>query len=162
MEEVTPIQQNSSNEPNPFMGGNIGGNSFLRKDEDTNNPGIRDESKGPGIAKRFARPAPKPKPEPTKPSFFRGRRDVTKREIVWKLGRPNAYKNLWDDSKSRPYKEKMKALVEKHFTKGQYEHYTKAELSKITRAIEKEVNKEGGSWQIARKDMAGRIKDIIN
>jgi hypothetical protein len=68
---------------------------------------------------------------------------------------------MWG-GKSRVYKDKMIALAEKHFTKGQYEHYTQAELKKITRAIEKEVNKEEGTWYTARKDMAGRIKDIIN
>ena len=160
MEDNPPIQNN--NEPsNSFMGSNIGGNSFMREDADHNNPSIRDESKGPGVAKKFARPVAKEKPASEKPSFFRGRRDVTKREILWKIAQPDAYKNMWG-GKSRIYKDKMIALAEKHFTKGQYEHYTKAELSKITRAIEKEVNKEGGSWQLARKDMLGRVKDIIN
>jgi hypothetical protein len=130
----------------------------MREDEDINNPLIRDESKGPGEGKRFVRPSTKKESEP---SFFRGRRDVTKREIIWKLGQPDAYKNLWG-GKSRVYKDKMLALAEKHFTKGQYDHYSKAELSKIVRAIEKEVNKEEGTWHTARNDMLGRIKDIIN
>jgi 1,4-alpha-glucan branching enzyme len=160
MEETPPIQNN--NDPgNSFMGNEIGRNSFMREDADHNNPAIRDESKGPGMAKRFARPVVKEKPAPEKPSFFRGRNNVTTREILWKLAQPDAYKNLWG-GKSLMYKDKMKALAEKHFTKGQYEHYTKAELNKITRAIEKEINKEGGTWQSARKDMIGRVKDIIN
>jgi len=155
-----PLQNN--NEPsNSFMGSNIGGNPFMRNDADKDNPSVRDESKGPSEAKRFVRPVAKKETEVAKPSFFRGRRDVTKREILWKIAQPDAYKNMWG-GKSRVYKDKMLALAEKHFKKGQYEHYTKAELSKITREIEKEVNKEGGSWQIARKDMTSRIKDIIN
>ena len=155
-----PLQNN--NEPsNSFMGNDIGGNPFMRSDADTNNPSIRDENKGPEKARRFARPEAEKETESTKPSFFRGRRDVTKREILWKIAQPDAYNNMWG-GKSREYKEKMIALAEKHFKKGQYEHYTKDELSKITREIEKEVNKEGGSWQTARKDITSRIKDIIN
>jgi len=160
MEDNYPIQGNNS-EPNSFMGNDIGKNSFMREDADKNNPMIRDERKGTGEARRFARPVAKAKEEPKKESFFRGRRDATKREILWKIGQPNAYKQLWE-GKSRLYKDKMIALVEKHFTKGKYEHYTPAELSKITRAIQKEVNKDEGSWRIARNDMLSRIKDIIN
>ncbi len=146
---------------NSFMGNDLGKNSFMREDADAKNSLMRDENKGPGEARRFARPTNRPKPEAAKPSFFRGRRDVTKREILWKIAQPDAYKNMWG-GKSRMYKDKMIALAEKHFTKGQYEHYTQAELRKITREIEKEVNKESGSWYTARKDMLGRIKDITN
>lgn len=160
MEDNSPIQSNTGG-PNSFMGKDIGKNSFMREDADTKNPLMRDDSRGPGETRKFTRPVSKSKQEIEKPSFFRGRRDVTKREIIWKIGQPDAYKQLWG-GKSRMYKDKMMALVEKHFTKGQYEHYTPAELSKITRAIQKEVNKEEGSWKLARNDMLGRIKDIIN
>jgi hypothetical protein len=160
MEDNSPIQSNTGG-PNSFMGNDIGKNLFMREDEDKNNPLIRDESKGPGETRKFARPMAKKETEASNPSFFRGRRDVTKREILWKIGQPDAYKQLWG-GKSRIYKDKMLALVEKHFTKGQYEHYTPMELSKITRAIQRDVNKEDGSWKIARNDMLSRIKDIIN
>lgn len=159
--EDNPLIQKDNGSNNPFMGGGGGGNPFLRPDTDNKNPAIRDESKGPEAARKFARPEPKKEPPAAKPSFFRGRRDVTSREILWKLAQPDAYKNLWG-GKSYMYKDKMKALAEKHFTKGKYEHYTQAELRKITRAMEKEVNKEGGSMYIARKDMINRVKDIIN
>lgn len=161
MEDTPPIQNNTGGPSNSFMGNDIGANSFMREDVDHNNPAIRDESKGPGAARKFARPVAKEKPVAEKSSFFRGRKDVTKREILWKIAQPDAYKNMWG-GKSRVYKDKMIALAEKHFTKGQYEHYTKMELDKITRAIQKEVNKEEGSWKMARNDMLGRIKDIIN
>jgi hypothetical protein len=161
MEDNLPIKNNNDNPSNSFMGNNIGKNSFMREDEDTENPLIRDERKGPGEGRKFTRPVSKKETEANKPSFFRGRRDVTKREILWKIGQPDAYKQLWG-GKSRLYKDKMLALAEKHFTKGQYEHYTPAELSKITRAIQKEVNKDEGSWKVARNDMLERIKDIIN
>jgi hypothetical protein len=154
-------QNNTGDSSNSFMGNDLGKNSFMRSDTDKNNPLMNDESKGPGTGRKFARPEAHGKQEEEIPSFFRGRRDVTKREILWKIAQPDTYKNLWG-GKSRLYKDKMKALAEKHFTKGQYEHYTKAELSKIARAIEKEVNKEEGSRYTARKDMLGRIKDIIN
>jgi hypothetical protein len=160
MEDNSPIQNNTGGS-NPFMRSEIGKNSFMREDEDKNNPLIRDERKGPGETRRFARPLAKKEAEPAKPSFFRGRRDVTKREIIWKIAQPDVNKNMWG-GKSRLYKDKMIALAEKHFTKGQYEHYTTAELSKITRAIQKEVNKDEGTWKLARNDMLERIKDIIN
>lgn len=160
MEENDPIQSNTGG-PNPFMNDETKSNSFLKKEPDTNNPLMRDESKGPEIVRKFARPEPKKEEPVEKPSFFRGRRDVTKREILWKIAQPDAYKNMWG-GKSRMYQDKMKALAEKHFTKGQYEHYTKVELDKITREIKKEVNKEEGSWKTARNDMLSRIKDIIN
>jgi hypothetical protein len=161
MEDNSPIQSNTGG-PNPFMGSGINANPFIREDADHDNPGITDERKGPGESRKFTtRPTAKAKTESGKPSFFRGRRDVTKREILWKIAQPDAYKNMWG-GKSRIYKDKMIALAQKHFTKGQYEHYTKAELSKITRAIQKEVNKEEGTWNIARNDMLSRIKDIIN
>jgi hypothetical protein len=160
MEDNPPIQSNTGG-PNSFMGKDIGKNTFMREDEDKNNPLLRDDSKGPGATRKFARPVVKAKSEPEKESFFKGRRDVTKREIIWKIGQPDAYKQLWG-GKSRIYKDKMVALVEKHFTKGQYEHYTPAELSKITRAIQKDINKDEGTWKLARNDMLNRIKDIIN
>ena len=159
--EDNPLIQKNNGSNNSFMGNNIGGNPFLRGDADDKNPAIRDESKGPGAARRFARPEAKKEPVTEKPSFFKGRRDVTKREILWRIGQPDAYKNLWG-GKSYMYKDKMKALAEKHFTKGQYEHYTQAELRKISRDIEREVNKEAGSWYTARKDLVSRVKDIIN
>lgn len=159
MEDNSPIQNNNSN--NSFMGKDIGGNPFMRSDANANNPSIRDESKGPGEAKRFTRPVAKKETESAKPSFFRGRRDVTKREILWKIAQPDEHRIMWG-GKSRTYKDKMIALAEKHFKKGQYEHYTPAELSKITREIKKEVNKEDGTWKVARNDMLTRIKDIIN
>ncbi|MFA5072046.1 MAG: hypothetical protein WC511_06900 [Candidatus Pacearchaeota archaeon] len=158
--EDNPLIQKNNGSNNSFMGNGIGPNPFLRSDVDNKNPAIRDESKGPGATRKFARPEPKEKIV-EKPSFFRGRRDVTTREILWKLGQPDAYKNLWG-GKSLMYKDKMKALSEKHFTKGKYEHYTQVELKKITRDIEREVNKEGGSWHTARKDLVNRVKDIIN
>lgn len=160
MEDNSPAQSNTG-DSNSFMGKDIGKNNFMREDEDRNNPLLRDERKGPGEMRRFTRPVAKKEAEPAKPSFFRGRRDVTKREIIWKIAQPDAYKNMWG-GKSRLYKDKMIALAEKYFTKGQYEHYTAMELSKITRALQKEVNKDEGSWNTARNDMLGRIKDIIN
>lgn len=159
--EDNPLVQSNNGASNSFMGSDIEKNPFLRENDGNNNPLMRDESKGPGTARKFSRPVAKEKPVAEKPSFFRGRRDVTTREILWKIGQPDAYKNLWG-GKSRVYKDKMIALAEKHFTKGQYEHYTQAELRKVVRDIEREVNKEGGTWYSARKDMIGRVKDIIN
>ncbi len=159
MEEILPTKHNSDIPDNSFMGKDLAQNSFMREDADVNNPMIRDERKGTGEGKRFARPSSKKESET--PSFFRGRRDVTKREIIFKLGQIDAYKNLWG-GKSKAYKDKMVALAQKHFTKGQYEHYSKVELSKIAREIQRDVNKEEGTWHIARNDMLSRIKDIIN
>jgi len=160
MEDNPPIQSNTNNS-NSFMGKDIGANPFMRESEDRKNPMIRDERKGPGEARRFARPVAKKETAPTKESFFRGRRDVTKREILWKIAQPDAYSNMWG-GKSHTYKDKMIALAQKHFTKGQYEHYTPAELSKIAREIQRDINKEEGTWKMARNDMLSRIKDIIN
>ncbi|MFA5431360.1 MAG: hypothetical protein WC319_00535 [Candidatus Paceibacterota bacterium] len=161
MDENFSTQNNTGRSSDHFMINDAGSNPFMREDADRKNPLIRDDSKGPGMTRKFERPAIKEKIVAEKPSFFKGRRDVTKREILWKIAQPDAYKNMWG-GKSRTYKDKMASLAEKHFTKGQYEHYTAAELKKITRAIEKEVNKEEGSWKLARNDMLGRIKDIIN
>lgn len=155
MEDNFLIQRNTGNPDNSFMGKDLAKNSFMREDADKDNPLMRDETKGAGPLRRPA------KKEAKKESFFRGRRDVTKREIIWKIGQPDAYKNLWG-GKSRAYKDKMVALVQKHFTKGEYQHYTPAELSKITREIQKDVNNEEGTWKLARNDMLSRIKDIIN
>ncbi len=160
MEDNSPTQSNTD-EPNPFINDETKKNPFLKEENNIDNPLMRNESKGPETARKFARPEPKKEEPAGKPSFFRGRREVTKREILWKISQPDAYKNMWG-GKSRMYQEKMKELAEKHFSKGQYEHYTKAELDKITRAISKEVNKEEGSWKTARNDMLNRIKDITN